>query len=80
MQFVYVVGHGEDQYLCRDLFLAAQQELPKAVVLLYRAKGALRLYRPVHPEEYSHRTGYALKRGLPLRYELLGYLKLPVSL
>ena len=41
MQFVYVVGHGKEQYLRRDLLVSAQKKLPEAVILLDCAKGAL---------------------------------------
>ena len=41
MQFVYVVGHGKEQYLRGDLLVSAQKKLPEAVILLDCAKGAL---------------------------------------
>ena len=79
MQFVYVVGHRQQKYLCRDLLLPAKKELTKTVILLHHTKGAFGLNRSIHTQQYPLFTGVPFQGFRTLLNESLGDVDLTVA-
>ena len=57
MQFVYVIGHREQQDFRGNFLVSSKEKLTKAVILLYDPKSSFGLYGAVHPQLDSVRTG-----------------------
>ncbi len=50
MQFIYVVGHGEQQDFCGNLFVPSEQELAKSIVLFNDSESTFGLNGTIHSQ------------------------------